>query len=165
MSGAWKRGVLGGNALRGFEFGLGGSLALSGYIAVTNGTPDFGWGEDREPTINPEDCGIPGASCYNLDENGHVPADFQDMNLFGNDQGGTACFAQSQLCSRIADKIPGFQGISLLHDTIVGDSVSQFWNFGTMLPAAAWTYASFIGQWGVPVTMMRPFYNQRGGAY
>jgi hypothetical protein len=76
-----------------------------------------------------------------------------------------AAHRQSQLCSRIADKIPGFQGIALVHDTIMGDSLSPFWNFGTMPPAAALTYASFIGEWGVPVTLMRPFYNQRGGAY
>jgi hypothetical protein len=151
---------MGGNFMRGFGFGALGSAALSGYESLTGGyAPDFGPGDDRVPTVSSSDCGLPGSSCYKLDASDHVPADYVDVNLFGTNQGGTGCFAQSQLCSRILDKVPGFQGIALLHDNVVASRAGQLWNFGTMLPSAILTYAAFVGEYGVPRVLTTPYYN------
>jgi hypothetical protein len=151
-------GALGGDPLRSFEFGFAGSVALSGYTAFTNGhEASFGPGEDvTPPTIGQENCGLPGASCYLADATGHVPDDYVDKNLFGFNEGQDSCWAQSQLCSRIFDKIPGLQGVSLLHDNWM---LRGWLNFPTMLPAALLTYASFVGEYSVPLLNTHPHYD------
>jgi hypothetical protein len=154
-------GVLGGDVVRGFEFGVAGSVALSGYQSFTGGAePTFGPGEDRTPTTDFNLCGQPGASCYLADENRHVPADFQHANLFGFDDASTGCFSQSQWCSRIFDKVPGLQGVALLHDNWMFKLADPM-NFPSMLPAAALTYAAFAGQYSGPLLAIRPNYDPR----
>jgi RHS repeat-associated protein len=152
-------GVLGGDPVRSFEFGFAGSVSLSGYEYFTGGNaPSFGPGEDRTPTLNKADCGLPGTSCYLPDANGHVPGDYLNVNLFGYNDASAGCFAQSQLCSRIFDKVPGLQGVSLLHDNFV---LRGWANFPTMLPAAVLTYASFVGEYSTPLLSTHPYYDPR----
>jgi RHS repeat-associated protein len=160
MAGA-TAGVLGGDVVKGFEFGVAGSVAMSGYTYFTGGAgPDLGPGEDRTPTIGQGSCGQPGASCYWPDAGGHVPVDFQQVNLFGLDNGSTGCFAQSELCSRIFDKVPGLQAVALVHDNWMWHLVDPL-NYPTMLPAAALTYAAFAGQYSGPLMAAHPYYNPR----
>ena len=152
-------GVLGADPLRSFEFGFAGSVALSGYDYFTGGdSPSFGPGEDRTPTLNSANCGSPGSSCYLPDVNGHVPDDYLNVNLFGYNDASPGCLAQSQLCSRIFDKVPGLQGVALLHDNFV---LRGWANFPTMLPAAVLTYASFVGEYSVPLLSTHPYYDPR----
>jgi hypothetical protein len=90
--------------------------------------------------------------------NGHVPDDYLNVNLFGYNDASPGCLAQSQLCSRIFDKVPGLQGVALLHDNFV---LRGWANFPTMLPAAVLTYASFVGEYSVPLLSTHPYYDPR----
>ncbi len=163
-------GVLGGDPVRGFEYGFAGSLALSGYQSLTGGySPDPNPGQDVTPTVDTNLCGTPGASCYRFDPlTQKVPDDYVTINIFGTNEGGTGCLAQSQLCSRILDKFPLFQAIALAHDNLIGssvDHVAPWWfNYPTMLPVAVLTYGAFLNTYGVPRSLTGPYYNIPSGA-
>jgi len=80
------------------------------------------------------------------------------VNLFGTNTAGGGCFAQSHLCSRIFDKVPGMQGVSLLHDNFI----ARGWvNVPTMLPAAVLTFGAFVGEYSAPLLSTHPYYNPR----
>ncbi|EJL90061.1 RHS repeat-associated core domain protein containing protein, partial [Herbaspirillum sp. CF444] len=128
------------------------ALASEGYKEFVGWRASLASGENHpDLTLDPT---VKGANTYEPDitRDGRIPLSAQRMNLFGINENlnGDGDFGkQSGPLSRFMNRIPGMNAVAAIHDTIFTrgyiQSFNVFTNYGTMLPAAAFSFTAVIG--------------------
>ncbi len=137
------------------------NIALESYHYVVGWNPSMAPGESQ-PNPDKLDCGLEGSNCYKPTSDGKIPDDWKDKNVFGINQPPNGVNDGSKQSigwlSYHADMIPGMNALAQLHDTFFNanyiSDFNTFTNFGSMLPAAIWTYTALSDN--LPVDALCP---------